>query len=107
MTDHRRVRAAVDKLREDAGTWRGTAAGARRIADVAAELSLTGVELSFAADEAGLTTTYQQLRQRLADLCGQATGTLDGIARTLTEAADGFDALEQDNRNNITQAGPR
>lgn len=107
MTDRRRVRAAVEKLREDAGTWRATASGAQRIADVAKGLSLTGVELSFAADSTGLTTTYQQLQQRLADLCGQATGTLNGLARTLTQAADGFDAIERANQSDITQAGPR
>jgi hypothetical protein len=99
------VRVALEKLRSDAGTWSRTATGAQGLADVAKGLTLTGVELSFAADATGLTTTYQQLQQRLAALCGQAVSTLNGISGTLTKAADGYVAIEQTNKNNLNQAG--
>lgn len=105
MNNPETVRVAVEKLRQDSATWAKTATGAQGLAGVARGLTLTGTELSFAADSTGLTTTYQQLQQRIATLCDQAVGTLNGIAGNLTKAADGFAAVDDTSRNNMNQTG--
>lgn len=99
------IRVDVGRLRHDAKKWTAAAGGARQLAAAARGLVLTAYEMSFAADETGVTRTYQQLQQRIAAVCEEGVGRLDGIASLVTTAADGFDVIDQTARDNLSGAG--
>lgn len=99
------IRVDVGRLRHDAQKWTAAADGARQLAAAARGLVLTAHEMSFAADETGVTTRYQQLQQRIATVCEEGVGRLTGIASLVTTAADGFDEIDQISRDSLHRSG--
>ncbi len=92
------VRAAIDALRTDAGTWDAASDELREAARVGARLDLSALHFSYLGDKLGLTQVYQQLQDRLCRLLTQGADNLTALSTALRSAADGY---EQDERNAV------
>jgi hypothetical protein len=92
------VKAAIEALRKDAGTWDAGSDELRAAAGVAARLELSALHFSYLADKLGLTEVYQQLQQRLCQLLNEGGDNFTALAGALRAAADGY---EQDEINTV------
>jgi hypothetical protein len=96
--NEQQVKAAIQALRTDAGTWDDASDDLRAAAQVAARLELSALHFSYLADKLGLTEVYQQLQERLVLLLGEGSQNLTALAGALRAAADGY---EQDETNTV------
>ena len=92
------IKAAIEALRKDAGTWDAASDELRQAARVAARLELSALHFSYLADQLGLTEVYQQLQDRLHQLLNEGADNLTALSGALRAAADGY---EQDEINTV------
>ncbi|AGL19149.1 hypothetical protein [Actinoplanes sp. N902-109] len=92
------VKAAIEGLRTDASTWSTMSLQLTGAHGVAQRLTLGTFEFSGLAHAAGTDETYEQIRQKMADLLDQASLTFDAIGDAIRKAADDY---ERDEDNTV------
>jgi hypothetical protein len=86
--------AALDALRHDGKEWQAASGVLAGAAHQAGALSLTESQLSWAAGDTGLATTYDAIREYVEMLLKEGSTVLDGLGDTLITVADAYDASD-------------
>ena len=88
----------VASLRNDAGVWQTTADTLGTAAAASNSLDLSGVDLSFAAVDEGLTTAYQELKGTITLLLHGGDFNITALTNTMTQVADAYESTDQTQR---------
>jgi hypothetical protein len=89
------IDVALGALRADATVWQSAAGSAQQAQSAAAAISLSAGQFSYLADKAGVTKTYDQLQQRVAELLAGAAANFTNVSQTLTAVRGTYEANEQ------------
>jgi hypothetical protein len=85
----------VREMRKDAKEWVDVATTCGNAQAAANRLTLTTKSLSWAADDTGLMSTYQQIQARMARLLGEGANEYTNLSTTLYGVARAYEENDQ------------
>ena len=94
MTD---IDVALQALRSDARLWSAAASSLDGPNTAIGGLALSGMEMSMYAVDAGLDRTYNNARNRLTEMLGQAEQNFTNLSKALLAAAETYEYEEEAN----------
>jgi hypothetical protein len=89
------LRAGLDALRGDAGSWEQVASVTRQAAHEASLLTLGPGELSWASLPTGLLDTYAELQSKVVTLLEEASQVYTGLSARLYQVAETYERNDE------------